>query len=104
MSSGPAPPNKQIRGIREPIASGTVLGRTSGGMGATEQISISELTDAIINTGKVITTGGINPGPTQGVTEIVAGQGLTGGTITTSGTLPLETIAAFSLFGNPATA
>jgi hypothetical protein len=103
MSSGPAPPNKQIRGIREPIASGTVLGRTSGGMGATEQISISDLTDAIINTGKVITTGGINPGPTQGVTEIVAGQGLTGGTITTSGTIALETIAASSLFGNPAT-
>jgi hypothetical protein len=55
-----APP-KQIRGIRQGIRSGTVLGRKSAGTGAVEEITIGELANRVIATGGVVTTGAANP-------------------------------------------
>lgn len=54
-------PNKQIRGIRQSIGAGSVLGRKSPGVGAVEEVTVAELTTAIINTGQVLTSGGSNP-------------------------------------------
>ncbi len=76
--------NLQVRGIRQGINSGVVLGRKSPGVGATEQLSISDLTTAIVNTGQVITSGGANPQQwTAGaVASVSGGLSVAGGVLT----------------------
>jgi hypothetical protein len=54
-------PQKQIRGIRQGINSGSVLGRKSAGVGPVEEITANDLAQSVINTGQVVTTGGQNP-------------------------------------------
>lgn len=101
--------NLQVRGIRQGIASGTVLGRKSPGIGATEQLNISDLTTAIINTGQVITSGGMNPQQwTAGaVAAVSGGLSITAGTLTdewNAGTVTSVGAGLTLISGNLATA
>lgn len=54
-------PTKQIRGIRQGIRAGSVLGRRSPGTGAVEEITLGDLVTSVVSTGQVITSGGANP-------------------------------------------
>jgi hypothetical protein len=53
--------NKQIRGIRQSIRQGVVLGRKSPGTGAVEEITMGDIALAVVSSGQVVTTGGLNP-------------------------------------------
>lgn len=67
------------------ISSGFLLGRSTAGVGATEQITIG--------TGLSLSGGTLTSSGSGGtVTSIIAGTNLTGGTITTSGTIALNPV------------
>lgn len=55
---------RTVRGIRDSLASGTVIGRASSGQGAAELISFADLAAALKATGQ-LPTGGSGTGLTQ---------------------------------------
>lgn len=78
--AGPKLPNR-VRGIRQPIPSGYVLGNNSGGQGnrPPNLIKIADLSRATASSGAAIATGGVASLPTVADKNIVSN--LSGGTL-----------------------
>jgi hypothetical protein len=75
--------NPPVRGLRQSIPSGTVLGRTEGGFGPARAITLAEITNHVITTGKVISSGGAIPQQWEAgsVNSLATGLSLSAGTL-----------------------
>jgi hypothetical protein len=85
--------NPPVRGLRQSIPSGTVLGRTEGGFGPARAITLAEITNHVITTGKVISSGGAIPQQWEAgsVNALAPGLAITTGTLISNYQAPLLT-------------